>query len=525
MGLNRLDHKDRRLSIVPDFRLVAAIAGAGFPSAPPPDMDRTIGKAPVAAPESRPLFPLGTRAPGRIPVQRQQRFDSHQPKQWRKSVPADILIHNAVVVTLNAEMDIIDKGYVAVADGAVAGVGRCSSGSPLPEARETLNAEEGVVMPGLVNAHTHSPMTLFRGLGDDLPLQRWLQEVMFPAEAAHIDADSARTGALLACAEMLLSGTTCCCDGYFHAHSVAEAVETAGMRAVVAQGVIDFPAPGVPDPAENVSHAAAFVDAWKGRCARVSPSIFCHSPYTCSGDTLRAAARAARKRGALLQIHLSETQSEVEESLTRHGKRPTARLDTLGILGPSCLAVHCVWLDEDEVAVLARQKTAVAHCPASNMKLGSGVAPMDLFRRAGLRLGLGTDGCASNNTLDMFREMTTAAKLHKVHRRDPTAAEAAHVLYMATAGGAEALGLGEQIGSIETGKRADLIVVDTARPHLTPMYSPVSHAVYAMAGADVRHVMVDGRLVVRDREVLSLDLERIMADIRQYARRIAKRND
>lgn len=439
-------------------------------------------------------------------------------------MPADMFIHNAVVVTLNAEMGIIDPGYVAVADGAVAGVGSLPSGAPLPRAREYLNAEGGVVMPGLINAHTHSPMTLFRGLGDDLPLQRWLQEVMFPAEAAHIDADSARSGALLACAEMLLSGTTCCCDGYFHARSVAQAVEAAGMRAVVAQGVIDFPAPGVPDPIENVSHATAFVDAWKGRCARVTPSIFCHSPYTCAEDTLRAAARAARQREVLLQIHLSETSFEVEESLSRHGKRPAARLDALGILNPSCLAVHCVWLDEEEIAILARQKTAVAHCPASNMKLGSGVAPMDLFRQAGLRLGLGTDGCASNNTLDMFREMTTAAKLHKVHRLDSTAAEAAHVLGMATRGGAEALGLGTLIGSIETGKRADLIVVDTARPHLTPMYSPVSHAVYAMTGADVRHVMVDGRLLVRDRKILSLDLERIMADIRRYARRIAQRN-
>ena len=436
-------------------------------------------------------------------------------------MPFDLLIHNAMVVTVNPAMDIIENGYVAVAGGAIAQVNAPGAGDRLPAAKAYLDADGGVVMPGLVNAHTHLPMTLFRGLADDLPLQRWLQEVMFPAEATHIDADSARSGALLACTEMLLSGTTCCSDGYFHAHSVAEAAEMAGIRAIVAQGVIDFPAPGVPDPSKNIGHAKAFVDDWKGRCPRLSPSIFCHSPYTCSSETLRSAARAARKRDVLFQVHLSETETEVKESLARHGRRPAAYLHTLGVLDHRCLAVHCVWVDEKEIEVMAEKQTAVAHCPASNMKLGSGAAPIKALRKAGVPLGLGTDGCASNNTLDLFREMTTAAKLHKVHRLDPTAADARTILRMATIGGAQALGLGEKIGSIETGKRADLIVIDTDKPHLTPMYSPVSHAVYAMTGADVRHVVVDGRLLVKDRRLLSLDLERIMADARFYAERIS----
>ncbi|MBI9086278.1 MAG: amidohydrolase [Desulfobacterales bacterium] len=438
-------------------------------------------------------------------------------------MPFDLILHNATVVTANDAMEVIENGFVAVKDGAIAAIGPLSEKDPLPAGKERIDAGGGVVMPGLVNAHTHLPMTLFRGLADDLPLERWLHEVMFPAEATHIDPDSARCGALLACAEMLLSGTTCCCDGYFHADCVAEAVDKAGMRAVIGQGVIDFPAPGVPDPKKNVRHAATFVDQWKGRSERILPSIFCHSPYTCSAETLRAAAATARERGGLFQIHVSETAQEVQQSLKQHGQRPVPYLDGLGLLGENCLAVHCVWVDEEEIQTLAARRTAVAHCPSSNMKLGSGVAPVVPMGDAGVVLGMGTDGCASNNTLDMFREMNTAAKLHKVHRLDPTATDAETVLGMATIGSARAMGLGDRIGSIEVGKRADLIVIDTTAPHLTPMYSPVSHAVYAMTGGDVRDVLVDGRVLVRNRVLLSMDLEKIIADSRGYAQRIVRR--
>ena len=440
-------------------------------------------------------------------------------------MPLDTLIHNATVVTINKALEIIADGMVGIRNGLIQTVKAATGEDPLPEAAEMIDADGGVVMPGLVNAHTHLPMTLFRGLADDLSLERWLRDVMFPAEATHIDQDSARCGALLACGEMLLSGTTCCCDGYFHADSVAAAVDTAGMRAVIGQGVIDFPAPGVPDPAQNVHRAEAFVNQWKGRSDRILPSIFCHAPYTCSAETLLSARRAARDHGVLFQIHVSETKPEVEESLARHGKRPIAHLDALNLLDDRCLAVHCVWADEEDVQTLAARRTAVAHCPSSNMKLGSGVAPVGSMEQAGIVLSLGTDGCASNNTLDMFREMNTAAKLHKVHRLDPTAASAKEVLGMATMGGARALGLGDEIGSIEIGKRADLIVIDTARPHLTPMYSPISHAVYAMTGTDVRHVMVDGRLLVRNRKLLTLDLEKISRKIRGYAVRITRQKE
>ena len=438
-------------------------------------------------------------------------------------MPLDTLIHNATVVTINKDFEIIANGRVGIRDGIIQSVQTAPPGAPLPHAADVIDADGGVVMPGLVNAHTHLPMTLFRGLADDLPLERWLHEVMFPAEATHIDPDSARCGAQLACAEMLLSGTTCCCDGYFHADTVAEAVETAGMRAVVGQGVIDFPAPGVPDPTQNIPHAAAFVDRWLGRSHRIRPSIFCHSPYTCSADTLRAAAAAARERSALFQIHVSETAQEVRQSLEQHGLRPVTYLDGLGLLGEGCLAVHCVWVDDKEIQTLAARRVAVAHCPSSNMKLGSGAAPVVPMGRSGVVLGIGTDGCASNNTLDMFREMNTAAKLHKVHRLDPTATDAETVLAMATLGSARAMGLGDEVGSIEVGKRADLIVIDTARPHLTPMYNPVSHAVYAMTGGDVRHVLVDGRILVKNRVLLSMDLEKTMADCRGVAQRIGRR--
>jgi 5-methylthioadenosine/S-adenosylhomocysteine deaminase len=434
----------------------------------------------------------------------------------------DTLIHNATVVTMNAACGIIANGMVGVRNGSIEMVGAAPPQTPLPAASVLVDAGGGVVMPGLINAHTHLPMTLFRGLADDLPLHRWLQDIMFPAEAAHIDPDSARWGARLACAEMLLSGTTCCCDGYFHADSVAEAVKESGMRAVIAQGVIDFPAPGVPDPTMNVETAARFVDNWQDRCDRITPSIFCHAPYTCSAETMTTAKTAAGERGVLFQIHVSETEEEVRNSLEKNGARPVQYLNDLGVLDEQSLVVHGVWIDAAEIRTLARRRTAMAHCPSSNMKLGAGVAPVVPLREAGVVTGLGTDGSASNNTLDMFREMNTAAKLHKVHRHDPTAATAETVVAMATIEGARAIGLAEIIGPIEVGKRADLIVIDTAHPHLAPMYNPVSHAVYAMTGADVRHVMVDGHLVVRDKTLLSMDLEEIMDKVRWYGKRIGR---
>jgi 5-methylthioadenosine/S-adenosylhomocysteine deaminase len=296
--------------------------------------------------------------------------------------------------------------------------------------------------------------------------------------------------------------------------AVAGAVARSGLRAVLGQGVIDFPAPGVSDPARNIEVAKAFALAWRGRTPTITPSIFCHSPYTCSAKTLARAKATADRLGLIFQIHVAESRDERSKLPGPADLSPVAYLDSLGILDDRTLLVHAIWLDPGDIETIARRKARISHNPQSNMKLGCGVAPVDRLLAAGVTVGLGTDGCASNNDLDMFTEMDTAAKLHKVVGQDPTLLDAATVLKMATIEGARAIGLGDRVGSLEPGKQADLIVIDTNQPHLTPLYHPASHLVYAARGSDVRDVMIDGRMVVRSRQLLTLDLEQVIATVR-----------
>lgn len=435
----------------------------------------------------------------------------------------DSIIYNGIVVTVDAAFRVCQGGAVAIERGRIRKVWQPRADEPLPPAGETIDAQGGIVMPGLVNLHTHLPMSLFRGLADDLPLRQWLDDHIFPAEAAHIDDGTVRLGTRLSCAEMLLGGTTTCCDGYFHAAGIAEAVETMGMRAVLGQGVVDFPAPGVPDPSRNIAVARDFARQWRGRSALVQPAIFCHSPYTCSDRTLVKAKEAADALGVLFQIHVAETRGELEQMQTAHGCSAVAHLHRLGVLNPATLLVHAVWVDERDIERIARSGARIAHCPESNMKLGSGVAPVPDFLTAGITVGIGTDGCASNNDLDLWGEMDTMAKLHKVQRLDPTVMDAATVVHMATMGGACALGMAEHIGSLEVGKRADVIVIDIDQPHLTPMYHPASHLVYAVRAGDVRHVMVDGKWVVRDRRLVGFDLGALLAEVAALAEKVKKK--
>jgi 5-methylthioadenosine/S-adenosylhomocysteine deaminase len=429
----------------------------------------------------------------------------------------DALIHNGTLVTLDQDRPVIPTGWIGIRNGRIQAV---EPGPPPGTGKLTLDAGGGIVMPGLVNTHTHLPMTLFRGLADDLPLDAWLNEHIFPAEASHITADTVHWGTLLACAEMLLSGTTCCAGGYFLEDAVARALADTGMRAVLAQGVIDFPAPGVPDPAQNIAHAQAYARKWLDRHPRITPSIFCHAPYTCSDDTLMAAKAAADGLGLLFQVHAAETRLERDRSIQDKGNSPVAHLGRLGLLDPRTLLAHCVWLDPSEMQMLAASGCRVTHCPESNMKLASGIAPIGRLMDQGVCVGLGTDGCASNNDLSLFGEMGAAAKLHKVASGDPTVLDAATVLRMATIDGARAIGLDHRIGSLETGKQADIIVLDTHAAHLTPMYHPASHIVYAARGSDVRHVMVDGALLVRDRQLLTIELDAVMGQVNRIARKI-----
>ena len=433
----------------------------------------------------------------------------------------DAVIHNGTVVTVDDGMRVIEKGWIGIQAGVIQAVEAATPGMvPPPDTHLTIDASGGIVMPGLVNTHTHLPMALFRGLADDLPLMDWLNDHIFPVEARFIKSDTVGWGTLIACAEMLLSGTTCCCGGYFHENAVAQAVAETGLRALLAQGVIDFPAPGVPDPAQNIAHARAYAQRWKDRNGLITPSIFCHAPYTCSDDTLKAAKAVADNLGLIFQVHVAETRFERDQSIKEKGLSPVAHLDRLGILDRRTLMAHCVWVDDADIAIISRRGCAVAHCPESNMKLASGIAPVAAMRAAGVTVSLGTDGCASNNDLDLFGEMGTAAKLHKVITLDPTALDAASVLKMATIDGARAIGLSDRIGSLEIGKQADIIVVDTHAPHLTPMYHPDSHLVYAAGGADVRHVLVAGKPVVRDRQLMTIKIGEVIDRVNAIAQDI-----
>lgn len=432
----------------------------------------------------------------------------------------DTLIHNGLILTVNDQFTTLANGAVAVRQGLIERIWSPAADEPLPEAAECLDAKGGLVMPGLVNTHSHLPMSLFRGLADDLPLEKWLQEHIFPAEARYITPENVCLGTRLSVAEMLLGGTTTCCDGYFLADDIAKTVDSTGFRAVLGQGVIDFPAPGVPDPSRNIETAEAFVHRWHGQSTIMYPSIFCHSPYTCSAHTLKAAKRAADALGVLFQIHVAETRDEVQQCRTAHGCSPVQQLHRLGLLDERTLLVHAVWLDEADIALVAQCGAPIAHCPESNMKLASGIAPVPDFLAAGITVGLGTDGCASNNDLDMLGEMDTVGKLHKVQRLDPTVMDAASVARMATIDGARALGLSNEIGSLEKGKQADLIVIDLDRPHLTPLYHPASHLVSSVGRADVRHVMVAGRWLVRQGRLLTLDHELLMQQAAEIGRTI-----
>jgi len=435
----------------------------------------------------------------------------------------EVVIHNGMVVTMNAGFDVIPDGLVCINGDKIEAVSAKPADAGLPDAEATIDATGGIIMPGLINTHTHLPMTLFRGLADDLPLTVWLNEHIFPAEARHIHPETVRAGALLGCAELILSGITTCCDGYFLEDQVAEAVYQSGLRAVLGHGVIDFPAPGVPDPSRNIHAALEFVEKWRDVSARIQPSVFCHSPYTCSADTLKKAKKAAAAKGVQFQIHVAETKNEFDQSLKDHRMTPVAYLDRNGILDSDTLLVHAIWLKAGDIRLIADREASVSVTTESEMKLASGIAPVPDLIQAGIAVGLGTDGCASNNDQDLFREMDVTAKLHKVNCLDPTVMDAGTVLTMATIGGARAIGLDKEIGSLETGKQADVIVVDTRSPHLFPMYNPVSHLVYSVKGSDVRDVIVAGEVILRDRRLLTLDLGDIYEMVGAISSRIKKK--
>ncbi len=437
--------------------------------------------------------------------------------------PADWIWSARYVVTMDAARRVIADGAVAVRGERILAVGPRAEIERRFQARRRLDRGEAVILPGFVNTHAHAAMSLFRGLADDLPLQEWLEQHIFPAEAKHVDRDFVRWGTRLACLEMMLAGVTTYADMYYFEDVVAEATQEAGMRGVLGQTVIRFPAPDHKTPADALAFTRRFLERFRNH-PLVTAAVAPHAVYTNDDDTLVACRKLAGRYDAPLIIHLSETERENSELRAARGKTPTQLLDSLGVLSGRTLAAHGVWLEEADLRTLAERKVGVAHCPSSNMKLASGIAPVTRMLELGMAVGLGTDGPAgSNNDFDLLEEADLAAKLQKVTRRNPQALPAAQALEMLTIGGARALGLEDEIGSLENGKRADLIVMRLDAPRAVPVYNVVSQVIYALKGADVRDVMVNGRPIVEDRRPLTLDAAAVMQKAAEYRLRVSAR--
>jgi len=430
---------------------------------------------------------------------------------------ADILISNGIVLTLDKENSQINNGSVAIKKDKIVAVGNTDEFATW-EVSKVIDATGCIIMPGLINTHTHAAMVAFRGLADDLPLMIWLNDYIFPAESK-LDEEKVYRATLHACTEMIMSGTTCFCDMYLFEDAVARAAKRSGLRAVVGEVLYDFPSPNYGPIDQGFAYSEMLIEKWKND-PLIQIAVEPHSTYLCSPDLLKKAFSITQANNILLVIHVSETESEVKNIKDKYGLTPIGYLADLGVLAPNLLACHCVVLTDEDISLLRQFDVKVAHNPESNMKLASGIAPIPVMLKEGICVGLGTDGCASNNNLDLFQEMDTAAKLHKVNTLDPTVLDSTTALRMCTIEAARALGLGEITGSLESGKKADIIVLDTNKPHLTPMYHPVSHLVYSARGSDVITTIINGEVVMEDGKLLTLDLEKTMDDIRKIAESI-----
>ena len=427
----------------------------------------------------------------------------------------DIIIRNGRVVTMGPDHGVIEKGALAVRGDRILEVGSEGALNKTYEARRVIDAGGGIIMPGLVNTHTHAAMTCFRGLADDLPLMTWLHDHIFPAEAK-LTPEIVYQGTRLACAEMVLSGTTTFCDMYLFEDAVAQAAKDAGVRAVVGEVLYDFPSPNYGPVEEGLKYTESLICKWQDD-PLMTIAVEPHSAYLCSPDLLKKAKAIADRHGAPMVIHLSESDHEVTQLREKYGRTPVQHLAEIGFLSSKLIADHCVAITQEDMALLKAFDVKVAHNPESNMKLASGIAPVPELLRHGITVGIGTDSCASNNNLDLFQEMDTVAKLHKAQTLDPTVMDAPTVVRMATIDGARVLGLEDEIGSLERGKKADIIVIDIRQPHLVPMYNVYSHLVYAVSGHDVVTAIVDGQVLMENRVLSTLDADRVMEDVNRIA--------
>ncbi len=429
-----------------------------------------------------------------------------------------LIVSGKYLLTIDPEGTILEDSAVVIAGETIIEIGPASELTGRYPDAELLAEPCGLIMPGLINTHTHAAMSCFRGLADDLPLMQWLQEYIFPREA-RLTGEIVYYSTLLSLCEMIRSGTTSFNDMYLFAADVARAADESGMRAWLGEVLYDFPSPNYGELENGFAYMEQLFADYSGH-ELITITVNPHAVYTCSPELLLRLGEMAADRGAVYHIHLSENRDEVETCRERHGASPVRHLKNLGLLSDRMLAAHCVQLDDEEIALLAGSEVKVAHCMESNMKLASGTAPVVRMLEACVCVGIGTDGSASNNDVDMFGEMNTVAKVHKVARMDPTAMDADTTLYLATMGGARALGAENRVGSLEVGKKADLIILDLDQPHLTPMYHPVSHLVYAARGADVIHSVINGRIVMENRKIISLDEQAILAHMGEIRRQI-----
>jgi 5-methylthioadenosine/S-adenosylhomocysteine deaminase len=432
-----------------------------------------------------------------------------------------LVVIGGTVLTQNAQHRVLTPGAVAIDGNRIVDVDTPEAIAAKYRASDTLDARHDIVLPGLINTHTHAPMVMYRGLADDLALMEWLNKYIFPAEAKTVSPELVRVGTRLAALEMIESGTTTYTDMYYFEEEIAKATREAGLRGVLGETIIQFPVADAKTPAEGLARAEAFIKAFKDD-RLITPAVAPHAMYTNDRATLVACAELGRRYGVPVIIHLAETEDELKGAREQFHMTPTAYLESIGFWGPRTVAAHGVWVNDDDVAILKRRGVGVSHNPESNMKLASGAAPVAKYLAAGVALGLGTDGAASNNDLDMFEAMRQASFLAKHVTHDPTAVPAQAALDMATIGGARALGMEQTIGSLEAGKRADLIAVSMAAARQTPMYDAVSHLVYVTRGDDVRTTIVNGKILMRDRQVKTLNAASVIADANKLSETVRR---
>jgi len=429
-------------------------------------------------------------------------------------------IVTGMVVTMDGHRSIYDEGAIAISADSIVAVGPRTEVEAKYEAGQTIDARGKLVLPGFVNGHTHVPMTLLRGLHDDVTLNDWLYKYIFPAEAKNVNEEFVRWGTRLALAEQIRSGVTTFADMYYFEDAVAEETKKAGMRGVLGETFIDFPAPDNKTNAAMLAYTEQFLQKWQGDpLIHAAPAP--HSIYTCSQKTLQDAAALARKYHAPILIHVAEMKKEWDDSLKNNGMSPVQYLDKIGVLGPDVVAAHCIFIDEADRKALAQRQVGCVHNPSSNMMLASGVAPVPESRAAGMAVGLGTDGPAgSNNDLDLMEEMDLAAKLAKISKMSPLALNAKAVVEMATIDGARALHMEKEIGSLEKGKKADLIVISLDEPNAVPMYDVYAQIAYALKASDVETVVIGGRAVMKDHKLLTVDEAAAIARAREYRKTV-----